>query len=309
MERSYIYSGAQPIAFYEGSNDDPNYFYLHDRLGSVRQVLDSAGNVKNTYTYTPFGTDPNSQFAETVDNPFRFTGQWYDSEIDQYHLRARMYDPQLMRFASVDPFFGKFTKPLTIHKYLYCANDSVNWTDPLGLFFSLPGAGTHYDEVETQILLDFAVDVVDIFPLGPILAFVWSPIYGPMGMFDYKGSGYEFDRAGTTLSGSEFGNYLAGYASYSVFGKKGKTLTQLGGDFYEALNLGNEYWFDDPGSRFYITAGVLHAHRDMGKKNPKAIAEELLLESTLYGNMLEYYMSDMEGSDNAIDHYSEFIDY
>jgi len=78
LERSYIYAGAQPIAFYEGDYTDPAYIYLHDRIGSVRQVLDESGNVKNTYTYTPFGQDPNSQFAETVDNPFMFTGQWYD---------------------------------------------------------------------------------------------------------------------------------------------------------------------------------------------------------------------------------------
>ena len=134
LERSYIYSGAQPIAFYEGSNDDPNYFYLHDRLGSVRQVLDTSGNVVNTYTYTPFGRDPNSQFAETVDNPFQFTGQWYDSEIDQYYLRARQYEPQLMRSTSIDPVFGRPDRSLTLHKYLYCTNDPINLTDPSGEF-------------------------------------------------------------------------------------------------------------------------------------------------------------------------------
>ena len=134
LERSYIYAGAQPIAFYEGSNDDPNYFYLHDRLGSVRQVLDTSGNVANTYTYTPFGTDPNSQFAETVDNPFKFTGQWYDTEIGQYHLRARQYEPELMRSTSIDPVFGRPDRSLTLHKYLYCTNDPINLTDPSGEF-------------------------------------------------------------------------------------------------------------------------------------------------------------------------------
>ena len=132
LERSYIYAGAQPIAFYEGDWSDPAYFYLHDRIGSVRQVLDESGDVKNTYTYTPFGQDPNSQFAETVDNPFMFTGQWYDSEIAQYYLRARMYDPQLMRLTARDPVFGKRYQPLSLHKYLYCLNDPVNRVDLTG---------------------------------------------------------------------------------------------------------------------------------------------------------------------------------
>jgi len=136
LERSYIYAGAQPIGFYEGDYTDPAYIYLHDRLGSVRQVFDESGNVKNTYTYTPFGTDPNSQFAETVDNPFMFTGQWFDSEIDQYYLRARMYDPQLMRFTAIDPVIGKPYHPLTLHRFLYCGNDPENWIDPSGNFSS-----------------------------------------------------------------------------------------------------------------------------------------------------------------------------
>ena len=132
MERSYIYSGAQPIVFYEGDYSDPAYIYLHDRLGNVRQVIDSSGNVANTYTYTPFGQDPNSQFAETVDKPFRFTGQWLDSEIAQYYLRARQYDPQLMRFCSIDPAFGRPFNPLTLHGYIYCLNDPLNRVDPDG---------------------------------------------------------------------------------------------------------------------------------------------------------------------------------
>jgi len=142
LERSYIYANAQPIGFYEGDYTDPAYIYLHDRLGSVRQVIDSSGNVKNTYTYTPFGQDPNLQFAETVDNPFRFTGQWYDSEIDQYYLRARMYDPQLMRLTSIDPIRGKFEHPINQNVYLYCANDPLNRIDPSGEMWATQGWAT-----------------------------------------------------------------------------------------------------------------------------------------------------------------------
>jgi len=78
LERSYIYAGAQPIAFYEGDYTDPAYFYLHDRLGSVRQVLDSSANVANTYTYTPFGriVEDSSDESQGTSNDFMFTGQW-----------------------------------------------------------------------------------------------------------------------------------------------------------------------------------------------------------------------------------------
>jgi hypothetical protein len=40
-----------------------------------------------------------------------------------------------------DPVFGKFKEPLTLHTYLYCLNDPVNYIDPDGEFlFSLTGA-------------------------------------------------------------------------------------------------------------------------------------------------------------------------
>jgi len=45
---------------------------------------------------------------QTIDNPFKFTGQWYDEELGQYYLRARMYDPYLSRFTTFDPVRGKF---------------------------------------------------------------------------------------------------------------------------------------------------------------------------------------------------------
>jgi RHS repeat-associated protein len=113
------------------------YFYIHDRLGSVRLVVNSVGDVNNTYTYNPFGEMFASECDESVYNPFKFTGQWYDSEIGQYYLRARQYDPALMRFGARDPVRGKYTEPLTLHRYLYCINAPTQYIDPTGEF-SLP---------------------------------------------------------------------------------------------------------------------------------------------------------------------------
>jgi hypothetical protein len=90
--------------------------HLHDRLGSVRLVIDDEGGVQNYYTYEPFGQTIES--GGTLDNPFRFTGQYFDSEIEEYYLRARSpgdisvgdrplwdmhYTPHIARFTSHDP--------------------------------------------------------------------------------------------------------------------------------------------------------------------------------------------------------------
>jgi RHS repeat-associated protein len=105
---------------------------LYDRLGSVRQLINTSGNVIRLYTYNPFGEtlETDGSFA----NPFKFSGQFFDDEIGQYHLRARQYDPYISRFTSRDPVTGKFEEPLSLHKYLYCTNDPINFVDPQGLW-------------------------------------------------------------------------------------------------------------------------------------------------------------------------------
>ena len=109
-------------------------FYVHDRNGNVRNVINSSGSVLNSYTYTPYGEDIAAQCVETVDNNWKYTGQYHDKEIGQYYLRARMYSPYLSRFNGYDPVYGGYTEPLTLHQYLYCLNDPVNRVDLSGEF-------------------------------------------------------------------------------------------------------------------------------------------------------------------------------
>ena len=131
IAKTYIYANGQILAQHNGSvAQDNKYFYIHDRLGSVRQVIDTSGDVVKYYTYKPFGETLEEQ--GTLSNPFMFTGQYLDSEIDEYYLRARQYDPHISRFTSRDPVLGRFKEPMTLHVYLYCLNDPVNRTDLSG---------------------------------------------------------------------------------------------------------------------------------------------------------------------------------
>jgi RHS repeat-associated protein len=131
VTNKYYYTNAQIL---RQDNSSGSYYYVHDRLGSVRLMTDGFGLVRNSYTYSPFGEDFSTECTEAVYNPFKFTGQWYDDEFGQYYLRARMYDPQIMRFTARDPVRGKFVRPLTLHLYLYCLNDPMNGIDPTGKF-------------------------------------------------------------------------------------------------------------------------------------------------------------------------------
>jgi RHS repeat-associated protein len=112
IEKTYIYANSQIITQHAGSHTAARYFYLHDRLGSVRQMIDTSGNVVKLYTYEPFGEVLETD--GTLDNGFMFIGQFYDSEINEYYLRARMYNPHIHRFTTRDPIAGKFEEPLTL---------------------------------------------------------------------------------------------------------------------------------------------------------------------------------------------------
>jgi RHS repeat-associated protein len=128
---TYIHANNQVLARYDGDYTSANkYFYIHDRLGSVRQMINRNGDVINSYFYTPWGTATGGESIENVDNWFGFCGYYYEDGMNSYYCNARNYYNG--RFMSRDPVMGKFEEPMTLHKYLYCGNDPVTFIDPDG---------------------------------------------------------------------------------------------------------------------------------------------------------------------------------
>lgn len=262
VEKAHIYANGQILAQHHGAPAAGNkYFYLHDRLGSVRQIIkyeDSQVKVVDRYTYTPFGEthDPEVQQDATLKNRFMFTGQYYDNEIKQYFLRARQYDSYLSRFTSRDPVFGQFEDPLSLHKYLYCQNEPINRIDPFGLLY-IPAGGPDYDWRTTQEIIDKATELVGThFILGPWRAFGRGGP-GGIGEFDYKYTPltFQLSRHVRTI-GSEFSNYLAGYTGYYNYGYVGESGARVMGHYYAQMKYGR---WDEPSSRYFISAGILKA--------------------------------------------------
>ena len=62
-------------------------------------MIDTSANVVKYYTYEPFGEILEEE--GTLSNYIMFTGQYFDSEIDQYYLRARQNDPHMARFNGI----------------------------------------------------------------------------------------------------------------------------------------------------------------------------------------------------------------
>jgi hypothetical protein len=62
-------------------------YYLHNSHGDVTKLVDSNGNVLNSYNYDAFGNT--TSYAEQAENRFRYAGEQYDTVTGQIYLRAR----------------------------------------------------------------------------------------------------------------------------------------------------------------------------------------------------------------------------
>jgi RHS repeat-associated protein len=120
----------------------------------VRAIEEPGGVVvraANSYTYTPYGSRYDVNPQDGVENPWKFTGQWHDGEIDQYYLSARQYDPTMMRFTGRDPENIYFQEPLTINKYVYCFNNPALYVDWSGEFGVADGIIAGYEMHMTAV--------------------------------------------------------------------------------------------------------------------------------------------------------------
>jgi len=61
-----------------------------------------------------------------------YSGEQFDSSLQQYHLRARNYNQANGQFTTLDPYAGNIYDPQSLHKYAYCHTDPVNGIDPSG---------------------------------------------------------------------------------------------------------------------------------------------------------------------------------
>ena len=103
--------------------------YHADALGSTRFLTDSSGNVTDTYLNDAWGNSIAST-GSTV-NPFKWVGKYgyyTDDSTGQVYVRARMYQPAVARWVSVDPlpFFD------SLNSYCYSMNSAFQKIDPSG---------------------------------------------------------------------------------------------------------------------------------------------------------------------------------
>ena len=102
-----------------------NNYYLTDEQGSVRYVMDAAGNVQNDYQYDAFGQRIAGH--ENILNRLRYNAQIEDDQTGLYYLRARYYNTGIGRFTQEDVIYND-----GLNLYAYCSSNPVMYSDPSG---------------------------------------------------------------------------------------------------------------------------------------------------------------------------------
>jgi len=111
------------------------YYYLYNGHGDVVQIVNESGAIVNSYTYDEWGNI--RTISETVSNPLRYCGEYFDEESGLYYLRARYYDPLIARFITKDSLEGDISNPLSMNQYTYCYNNPLIYADTSGHYTQL----------------------------------------------------------------------------------------------------------------------------------------------------------------------------
>lgn len=105
--------------------DGAVYAPIHDPYGNIVVLLDTEGNIAETYRYSAFGETISMC---SIDNPWRFSSKRYDPETGFLYFGYRYYDPVIGRWITPDPA-GFADGP---NLYAYTHNRPLVYIDPDG---------------------------------------------------------------------------------------------------------------------------------------------------------------------------------
>jgi RHS repeat-associated protein len=105
------------------------YSVVTDHLGTPRELIGPDGAIAWRASYLAWGEVEREELLDPdADCPFRFPGQWFDSETGLHYNWYRYYDPRVGAYLCQDPI----RLAGGINPYLYTINP-VNGIDPFGL--------------------------------------------------------------------------------------------------------------------------------------------------------------------------------
>ena len=189
-------------------------WYLADRLGTVRDIADSAGAIVDHIDYDSFGT----VVAETnpaLGDRLKFTGREFDADTGLYYYRARYYDPALRRFISEDPL-GFCAGDGNLQRYV--GNSPVNGGDPSGLQGMSEAAGLQaFVEVYSEVAFSHGAGTPYTFRVGcSVASAAFLPVPTSRPAFLVSSSGTKFISVSITADDFRHVNWSADQDAVTV---------------------------------------------------------------------------------------------
>lgn len=151
--------------------------YVFDHIGNTVAMIDDSQSVSDRWTYGPYGTV--ISHTGSTDTPFQFNGA-LGIQTDPNglcYMRARYYNPRLMRFVNGDPI--KFDGGL--NWYEFASDAPISRADPSGRFDGdVPGSRDWYAPPGGWQKPNGAPDPVGNVIMGTFTAAVTAPVWVPI---------------------------------------------------------------------------------------------------------------------------------
>lgn len=143
----YIRGGGDTVAIQKkivGGTTETRYLH-RDHLGSVVAATDYLGAVFERYSFDPWGKrrDPSTWVTPAIGtfsfdpafNDRGFTGHEHIDHLGLVNMNGRVYDPEIGRFLSADPFVQFPESTQGYNRYTYVGNNPLSYIDPSGFSF------------------------------------------------------------------------------------------------------------------------------------------------------------------------------
>lgn len=142
----FIKAGGSTVAIVTSKSDSSGHTrYLHkDHLGSITTITDEQGLITEQQSYDPHGKRRNSDWTDiitasnttpaSVTTDRGYTGHEHIDEVGLIHMNGRVYDPNLGRFISADPYIQAPLNSQSLNRYSYVMNNPLSYTDPSGFW-------------------------------------------------------------------------------------------------------------------------------------------------------------------------------
>ena len=216
------------------------YHHITDHLGSVRAITDaSTGTVVETSDYMPFGTRWDRTGGSLVTTLTDSTNRWrYSGKEEQEAINpalplidygARMYDPTIARWMSVDPLAEKY---YPVGPYIYCAGNPVNMVDLIGQeitdYFDSSGKFLFTDGIKNGIIRITSSQIVEmakeLLPSDMIDSFINDNSVSfhfafSSGIIDYNSSLKIYEHYNSTGLPLVIDNEMSGYMEFNNKGE------------------------------------------------------------------------------------------